>query len=137
MKRIIILLAVCLLLGCLGGCAEAQTGGIAATTLPVYEFTARLCQGTGIPVTCLVTENVSCLHDYTLKVDQMKLLESADAVVISGVGLEEFMEDALSKVHHIVVASSGVDLIDCADQIERGQSAKEEYTIRRDHPRDG
>ena len=68
MKKIIALCGLIILL--LSGCgSQVQTADIAATTLPVYEFTMRLCQGTGLTVTRLVTESVSCLHDYSLNVN--------------------------------------------------------------------
>ena len=93
MKRI---LTVFILILFLCGCAPASPPAqIAATTLPVYEFTARLCEGTGITVTRLVTEEVSCLHDYSLNVRQVKAAEAAEHIVISGAGLEEFMHDLL------------------------------------------
>lgn len=110
MKRLILFVAICLLLGSLSGCQEAESADIAATTLPVYEFTARLCQGTGISVTKLITENVSCLHEYTLQVRQMRALEAADVVVISGAGLEGFLNDALDGANHMIDASTGVNL---------------------------
>ncbi len=114
MKRMTIIFALCLLLSFLGGCgAAAEPADIAATTLPVYEFTARLCEGTDITVTRLITENVSCLHEYTLQVDQMQALESAQAVVISGAGLETFLEDALHSTNGIIDASADVELL-CA-----------------------
>ena len=112
MKQFIIFLIFILFVSWLPGCATAETADIAATTLPVYEFTLRLCDGTGLTVARLVTENVSCLHDYTLKVDQMRAIQGATAVVISGAGLEDFMEDALSKADHIIDASKGLDLLD-------------------------
>ena len=109
MKRFIsMFLILCLLsAGCAAGQAPAR---IAATTLPVYEFTARLCEGTGITVTRLVTESVSCLHDYTLQVNQMRAIESADTVIISGAGLEEFLEDALRGSGSVIDASLGIEL---------------------------
>lgn len=80
----------------LSGCGRQQPPAqVAATTMPVYDFTARLCQGTPISVTRLVTEQVSCLHDYALNVRQVKAAEAAQVIVISGAGLEEFMEDLL------------------------------------------
>ena len=84
MKKIFVFLLIILLLltGCMSRPAPAQ---IAATTLPVYEFTARLCEGTPITVTRLVTEEVSCLHDYSLNVKQVKAAEAAEIIVISGV----------------------------------------------------
>lgn len=85
---------LCLLL--LSGCGIPQEPAqIAATTLPVYEFTCRLCQGTPLRVTRLVTEEVSCLHNYSLNVRQVKAAEAAETIVLSGGGLEEFMEDML------------------------------------------
>ncbi len=110
MKRISLLLAFILLLcGC---AAQPEAAPIAATTAPVYEFTAYLCRGTGLEVTRLVTENVSCLHDYTLQVSQMRALEGAQAVVISGAGLEEFLEDVLHGAQQLIDASGGLSLLE-------------------------
>ena len=109
MKKILIFL---LLAGLLCGCVpQPQTAQIAATTLPVYEFTARLCQGTGISVTRLITESVSCLHDYTLQVSQIRAAESAEVIVINGGGLEEFLDDILHTSECILDASAGLELL--------------------------
>lgn len=105
MKRLLILvLALCLLCGC---SPRPEPARIAATTLPVYEFTSRLCEGTPLTVTRLVTEEVSCLHDYSLNVRQVKAAEAAETIVISGAGLEEFMEDIL-RDSDTMDASSGI-----------------------------
>ena len=110
MKR---LLAVLILFLFLVGCAApAEQADIAATTLPVYEFTSRLCEGTGLKVTRLITESVSFLHDYSLSVRQVRAVESADTVVVSGAGLEEFMHDLLSG-RNVIDASTGIPLLGC------------------------
>ena len=111
MKKITVLICFILLPLLLAGCASAPAARIAATTLPVYEFTVRLCQGTPLTVTRLVTEEVSCLHDYSLNVNQVKAAESAEAIVISGAGLEEFLEDILLN-KETIDASSGISLIE-------------------------
>jgi carbamoylphosphate synthase small subunit len=49
MKRILILFLIIIVM--LSGCATQNSARIAATTLPVYEFTSRLCDGTGLTVT--------------------------------------------------------------------------------------
>ena len=109
MKRLLILFLIAALLFC--GCGMQQSpADIAATTLPVWEFTSRICQGTSLTVTRLVTEEVSCLHDYSLNVRQVKAAEAADLVVISGAGLEEFMEDILHD-KNTLDASSGISLL--------------------------
>ena len=110
MKKLFAVFLLCLLLfsGC-GG--KAETSDIAATTLPVYEFTSSLCRGTGLTVGRLVTESVSCLHDYSLNVNQVRQAESADLIVLSGAGLEEFMEDILTGKPSID-ASQGIALLE-------------------------
>ena len=110
MKYLKILIAVTLsvlLCGCAG---SAGNGRIAATTLPVWEFSSRLCAGTPITVTRLVTEQVSCLHDYSLNVRQVKAAESAETIIISGAGLEDFLDDLLVNAS-VIDASEGVGLL--------------------------
>ena len=100
---------VFILLILFSGCSTAaDTPQITATTLPVYEFTTALCQDTDITVSQLVTDNVSCLHDYTLQVDQMRMIEGAEIVILSGAGLEAFLEDALSSAEAVIDASEGI-----------------------------
>lgn len=111
-KHFLILLALALVLFPLSGCVQqGKPAQIAATTLPVYEFTAKLCRGTPITITRLVTENVSCLHDYTLQVSQMRAAEAAQVVILSGAGLEEFMGDILAGAPVTVDASLGIPLL--------------------------
>lgn len=108
MKKILFLLILCLLLP---GCAAPEPDPIAATTLPVWQFTCRLLEGTGLTAGRLVTEEVSCLHDYTLTVRQMKAIESAQVIVLSGAGLEDFLGDALAGADTVIDSSAGVPLL--------------------------
>lgn len=108
MKKIIAVLILLAIL--LAGCTPKVNAQIAATTLPVYEFTNALCEGTGISVSRLITESVSCLHDYSLQVSQVQSIENARIVVINGGGLEEFMEDMLSSADAVIDASAEIDL---------------------------
>ncbi|MBQ7330205.1 MAG: zinc ABC transporter substrate-binding protein [Oscillospiraceae bacterium] len=115
MKRIFSLFTALILLCLLAGCqAAAPTAQIAATTLPVYEFTARLCAGTDLSVTRLITDKVSCLHDYSLNVNQVRAAEAAQVIVLSGAGLEDFMADIL-KDKQTIDSSAGIPLLDCGD----------------------
>lgn len=111
MKRIPFISSLLIFLLLISGCASREAPAqIAATTLPVYEFTTRLCSNTPLRVTRLVTEEVSCLHDYSLNVRQVKAAEAAETVVISGAGLEAFLDDILMNTDPID-ASQGIDLI--------------------------
>ena len=114
MKRIILIILV--LLSLLTGCASGpEPAQIAATTLPVYEFTSRLCAGTDITVCRLITESVSCLHDYTLNVSQVRAAEAAELIVINGAGLEEFMED-LFHDKKLLDSSADMELLECDEE---------------------
>lgn len=118
MKLKAALLSLLLLLSLLSGCTPAVEAQVAATTLPVYQFTTRLCEGTGISVTRLVTESVSCLHDYSLNVSQVRSAEAAQVVVISGAGLEEFMDDILKDANAVIDSSAGIELLGCETEHE-------------------
>lgn len=111
MKKTAIILILSILISCMAGCAGSERAQIAATTAPVWEFTTALCEGTPLTVSRLVTENVSCLHDYSLTVRQMKLVEDAEVVILSGAGLEEFMEDILTS-KDVIDASERISLLE-------------------------
>ena len=115
MKKFAALLALFVLSAMLFGCGKpADTPQAAATTMPVWQFASRICQGTDVTVNRLVTESISCLHDYSLQVSQMRAIESAQVVFLSGAGLEHFMEDALKQAKAVVDASQGVELLPMA-----------------------
>ena len=111
-KRVFALLLAALLVLSLSGCAKnAHFEGnpkadILATTQPVYQLACALTDRTGLTVGLLISESVLCLHDYTLTVAQMEMIEQAGVVMESGLGLEDFMEDALSSKKRIVVSST-------------------------------
>ena len=106
-------LALVLLCAGLGGCAARQVEhvDVLATTAPVWSMTRALLEGTGLSCGRVITESVSCLHDYTLTVAQMERIGQADVVVLNGLGLEDFMEDALRTAKAVVTASDGVQTL--------------------------
>lgn len=115
MKKISLLLVTVLLL-CMTGCAAPRaTPSVVATTKPVYDFTSYLCQGTDLSVGQLITENVSCLHDYSLSVEQVRKAEAAEVMVISGAGLESFMDDLLRQ-QRVIDSSAHVPLLECTEE---------------------
>lgn len=115
MRAKAILLSILILLAILPGCSKSETAQVAATTLPVYQFASAICEGTGITVTRLVTESVSCLHDYSLNVGQVQAVEAAQVVIISGAGLEAFMDELLGDANAVIDSSEGIELLSCED----------------------
>lgn len=121
MKKLLALVSILALL--CAGCSDApkqddDTLHILATTYPVYLFTTAVTEGVeDIEVTRLINEEVSCLHDYTLTVNDMKAIERADVIVMNGAGFEDFMSDALAQTDATVIdCSEGIELLEsCHD----------------------
>ena len=122
MKRLFCcLLAASMLLSVLSGCGNstAETDSVdtllLATTQPMYELTEQIIAGAaGITAQPLIQDQVSCLHDYTITTDQMKKIERADLVILSGAGLEDFMASSLSgkDTADVIDSSEGIALLD-------------------------
>lgn len=108
-KWLCLVLLILLLAGCT---AQEPPSEIAATTGPVAQFAEAIADGTGITVAQVISDNVSCLHDYSLSVRQMEILTESKLVLLSGAGLEEFMEDVLAASHMVVDCSAGVPLLE-------------------------
>jgi len=88
----------------------AKSADIAATTGPVAQFASAITEGTDLTVTQVISDSVSCLHDYSLSVRQMEAIGQSQVVLLSGAGLEEFMEGALEAANTVVDCSEGVHL---------------------------
>lgn len=116
MKKLSLLLVLMLLLTLVACSAPSKTTQILATTKPVYDFTTRLCQDTGLSVGLLINESVSCLHDYSLSVDQVRKAEAAETIILSGAGLEDFMADLLTGSSQVIDSSAGVPLLECTEE---------------------
>lgn len=110
MKKLTTFLSALLLTLLLCSCGNTANAQIAATTLPVYNFTQALCIDTDLQVVRLINEEVSCLHDYTLQISQMQAMEKAELIVLSGAGLEDFLEIPADK--NVVDASIGIPLLE-------------------------
>ena len=127
-KLCLILLPVFLLAACSapgGGRGEEEQSQLTvlATTYPVYLFASALAENVdGVAVERLSTGQVSCLHDYTLSVDDMKKIQRADVIAMNGAELEEFMEDALSASDAAVIdCSQGVELLENREHHHEGE----------------
>lgn len=132
-KRILALALVIALALC--GCAAApdapEENCIAATTYPVWQFTCAVAEGTPLTVERVISEPVSCVHDYTLSVDQMKILSRSRAVVISGLGLEDFLLDVLPE-DGCIDASAGIEALE-SDEHEHDHELHDHDAHDHDH----
>lgn len=109
--------------------AGARETVVVTTTYPVYLFAEAVTRGVAdYDVRLMIDQPVSCLHDYTLTVTDMRTLESADLLVISGAGLEETMEDALDTISDtpVIDCSAGVELLAAEEHSHEAHDHEEE-----------
>ena len=98
-----LLLSLTLALTTLTACGRQETAAkhgfvVACTTYPVYLMTQAVTQDVpDVTVKLVVNQQLSCLHNYTLTMADMKIIESADLLVINGAGLESFLDDVLAS----------------------------------------
>lgn len=107
------------LVGC-GGAdkdAEKKTAEpfrIVTSFYPMYVATINITDGVdGVEVYNMTKPQTGCLHDYQLMTEDMKTLEKADAFVINGAGMEDFMGKVTEqqKKLKVIDASRGIELI--------------------------
>ena len=103
------------------GCA-AQTDGqkvIVTSFYPMYILTQNVAAGIdGVTVQNMAEQNVGCLHDYQLQTRDMVTLEGADALVINGGGMEQFMDKVMTLREDLSVidASEGIEMLPSASE---------------------
>lgn len=113
MKKVICLLALLLACALLGGCALAGDAGKTFVTsfYPMYVFTLNIAKDVpDVKVVNLAGESVGCLHDYQLKTRDMATLEKADALIINGGGMEQFMDKVIAQQPQLTVIDAGSDI---------------------------
>lgn len=116
----------CVILLTCGGCARKTqaapdpTFQVVATTYPVYALASAISAGVdSVDISRLNTGQVSCLHDYTLTVADMRRLEQADLLLLNGAGLEEFLDEVLEQLD--------TPMTDCSVQIDLMEADEEEH----------
>lgn len=82
---------------------------------PIYIATINVTRGiSGVEVTNMTRPQVGCLHDYQLTPWDLKLIESGDAFIVNGAGMETFVDSLVAQNPNIelVDASQGIKLIE-------------------------
>jgi zinc transport system substrate-binding protein len=116
---LLIILIVFILTGC-GHNAGNGTGNdgqftIVTSFYPVYIATINVARNiSGVDVINMTRPQTGCLHDYSLKPEDLKTLEKADVFVINGAGMESFLDDVIKQYKDLIVieASRGIQLLE-------------------------
>mgnify|MGYP002564998830 CR=1 FL=1 len=131
-KKTIWALATALLALLATGCA-AQTNGqttIVTSFYPMYVLTLNVTDGIdGVTVQNMAEQNVGCLHDYQLQTRDMVTLEGADALVINGGGMEQFMDKVLTLRAdlRVIDASEGIAMFPSDEAHDHDAHAHDEH----------
>lgn len=141
-RRTVLALALCvgLLLFCPGckngeGAPEARLRAV-ATSYPMYVLAQAVTAGAqGVEISRLSTGQVSCLHDYTLTISDMRSLERADIALLNGGGLEEFLDGVLAQLDALQVdCSQAVSLLESGES--EGHDHEHSHSHGHDHEDD-
>lgn len=122
-------LAICLsTVFLLTGCGEQKQNmdtannddGMTVVTsfYPVYTLALNVTDGVeGVTVKNMAQPQAGCLHDYELTTADMKLLETADVLLVNGLDMESFLDDAIAQYPELYIGdtSVGTDILVTAD----------------------
>ena len=92
----------------------AEPFRIVTSFYPMYVAAINITDGIdGVEVHNMTKPQTGCLHDYQLMTEDMKTLENADAFIINGAGMEDFMDKVTEqqKKLKVIDASRGIELI--------------------------
>lgn len=85
---------------------------IVASFYPIYVMTANITEGAqNVELLNMAEVNVGCVHDYTLTTADMKKVETADAFIQNGLGLEGF-------ITKVTESNEKMKIIDSSENIE-------------------
>ena len=116
MKKSMLSALLALALAMCSGCAAEEDAGktIVTSFYPMYVFTQNVVRDVpGVRVVNMASESAGCLHDYQLQTRDMVTLEGADALVINGGGIEQFMDKVIAQRPELPVinASDGIEML--------------------------
>ncbi len=105
---------LCGLSGCMPRQEKKAEFQIVTSFYPMYIIALNVTQGIeGVEVSNMAGQQTGCLHDYQLQNKDMKNLETADAFIINGAGMESFLDKVLQQLPSLPVinASEGISLL--------------------------
>lgn len=129
MKKWILLLIVCFLVGCENQKIEQEQNiTVVASFYPVYILAKNITDGVeGITLQNMAQPQTGCLHDYQLTTKDRKALEKADLLLINGAGMESFLEGVKRQYNNlpIIDTSFGTELL-CVEHEHHHHEEQEE-----------
>ena len=132
MKRILSIFSILTLVSlALVGCGGSESSGgksdkkaeapfrIVTSFYPMYIAALNIADGIdGVEVVNMTKPQTGCLHDYQLSTGDLKTLEKADTFVVTGAGMEAFLDKVVSQQKNLklIDASKGIPLLKDGDE---------------------
>ena len=86
---------------------------IVTSFYPMYIIAENLVDGANnVELVNMADVNVGCLHDYTLKTDDIKKIENADIFISNGLGMESFISKLMDANKDMNVIDSSLNIQD-------------------------
>ncbi len=98
----------------LSGNTTQQNNQVAASFYPVYIAAMNLTEGVeDLQLVNLTESQTGCLHDFTLRPQDMITLEGASLFLTNGAGMEGFLDDVVQSLPSLPVvdSSTGISLL--------------------------
>lgn len=106
-------LSFCLIFG-LTGCNKNGSGktSIVTSCYPIYIMTLNITKNIdSVQVSNMCSVDTGCLHNFQLRSDDLKKIESSSFFIINGAGMETFLDKILKE-------SSGIKIIDSSSNMD-------------------
>jgi ABC-type Zn uptake system ZnuABC Zn-binding protein ZnuA len=95
--RLLLLAATAVAASAAAAAPRAAAGEVLCTTFPIYQIARNVAQGReGLAVGLMLPASLGCPHDYVVTPEDLRRLDAARALVVNGLGLEEFIDAALA-----------------------------------------
>jgi len=116
MKKFFAVLAACVFFAGVWATAPAaaEEMRIMASFYPIYILAMPVFEGVeGVALDCMTAPETGCLHDYQLLVSDMMKLSEAEALIVCGAGMENYLPDVSKQFPNLTVidCSQGIDLL--------------------------
>jgi zinc transport system substrate-binding protein len=122
------------------GSKSQDTIKVVTSFYPVYVATANIVDGIDeIELENLTQNQGSCLHDYQITTNDMKMLEDADVFIMNGAGMESFVDDILNTYPNIYIidTSKGISLLESETEHDHSHDEVEDQEDEEDHQYNG
>lgn len=102
----------------LRGANDAKEGDFVIVTsfYPIYIATLNLTENIDeVTVVNLTNNATGCIHDYQLSTKDLKVLDSANMLIMNGAGMEPFLDDVIWQQYYylnVITVTDGISLLE-------------------------